>query len=127
MRGQEREIRAVEDAYDAAWNAGDVASLIACFADDAVLVNPRGERAIGHAEIQRQLGAFLEGEARGWLHFSDLMSIWFVTPDVAVVDGEARLGSALGGGSVRHRFTDVLVRRDGRWVIAHVRAYGLRS
>jgi uncharacterized protein (TIGR02246 family) len=58
-------VLATEAAYDDAWNAGDVDGLIACFADDAVLVNPRGEIAVGTQEIRERLGSFLQGDANG--------------------------------------------------------------
>jgi hypothetical protein len=37
------EVRAVESAYDRAWNVGDIEALVSCFADDAIVVNPRGQ------------------------------------------------------------------------------------
>lgn len=121
-------IRAVESAYDAAWRQGDLESLLACFTEDAVVVSPRGEVAARIAEIRDRLGGFLRGPARGSSHTSRLVRVSLVTADVAVVDGEARVegaGAEFASGSLVHRFTDVLVRRNGRWVIAHVRAYGL--
>ena len=118
-------VLAVEAAYDAAWSAGDEEALARCFAHDAVLVNPHGEVAVGIAVIRERLGAFLRGAARGSRHASRAARVSFVTADVAVVDGEARLELAAPAGALVHRFTDVLVRRDGRWLIAHVRAYGL--
>lgn len=119
-------VRAVEAAYDAAWTSGDLVSLLRCFADDAVLVNPRGEVAVWLEQIRERLGAFLQGEAKGSRHASRITRISFVTADVAVVDGEAHLQ---GGAewSMVHRYTDVVVRRDGRWLLAHVRAYALEK
>lgn len=117
-------VLAVESAYDAAWNAGDVAGLVRCFAADAVLVTPRGEVAVGAQEIGDRLGAFLRGAARGSRHSTRATRVSFVTADVAVVDGEARVEGGALPRTIEHRFTDLLVRRDSRWLIAHVRAYG---
>ena len=52
----------------------------------------------------------------------------FVSDDVALADGEAVIEGLRGpdGGVMPplvHRFTDVLVRQDGSWRIAQVRAY----
>jgi hypothetical protein len=52
----------------------------------------------------------------------------FVSDDVALADGEAVIeGLKDPGGGVMpplvHRFTDVLVRLDGSWRIAQIRAY----
>ena len=68
--------------------AGDVARLLACLTDDAVLVNPRGETARGHTEIKRELGALLDGRGRGSKHVSSISRVAFVTPDVAVAIDE---------------------------------------
>jgi uncharacterized protein (TIGR02246 family) len=59
----EAAILALERAYDAAWNAGDVRALIGLFTADAVVVNPRGEIARGRVELERVLGRFLLGPA----------------------------------------------------------------
>lgn len=122
----ERAIRAVEAAYDAAWGAGDIDGLLDCLTEDAVLVNPRGAVARGHAEIRRELGGFLKGQAAGSKHSSVVSRVEFVTADVAVVDGAAVIeGADRSGMSLIHGYTDVLVRRGGAWLIAHIRAYGL--
>jgi uncharacterized protein (TIGR02246 family) len=126
-RPDEHSVLAVEAACDAAWNEGDVDGLVRFFTEDAVLVNPHGEVAVGAAAIRDRLDAFLRDAARGSRHASRPVRTTFVTPDVAVVDGEARLDGLAGAGSIRHRFTDILVRRDGRWLIAHVRAYALEE
>jgi uncharacterized protein (TIGR02246 family) len=120
-------VLATEAAYDTAWDAGDVDGLVACFADDAVLVNPRGEIAVGAQEIRERLGAFLHGDGKGSRHASRAVRVSFVSPDVAVVDGEASVSDAAALGSLNHRFTDVLVRQDRCWKIAHVRAYDLQE
>ena len=121
-------VRAVELAYDRAWSAGDLEALLACVADDAVLINPRGETATGANEIRAALGAFLSGEAKGSVHESAITRVSFVADDVAVVDGRAEIRTP---GSERplfeHPFTDIVVRTTSGWAIAHVRAYTFDS
>ena len=126
----EAAIRALEAAYDASWNAGDVRSLVAAFAPEAVVVNPLGQVARGQAEIERVMHAFLSGPARGSTHNSTVFRVEFVTDDVAVVDGEATLERLAGPDGAPspplvHRFTDVVVRQDDAWLLAQVRAYVL--
>lgn len=119
-------VRGVERAYDEAWCAGDLDGVLACLAADAVIVNPRGEVAGGIDEIREIWGSFLTVEAAGSSHSSTLDRISFVTEDVAVVDGRAAISQA-NGALLEHASTDVVRRTDGRWRLAHVRAYGLRS
>jgi uncharacterized protein (TIGR02246 family) len=120
-------IRAVEAAYDEAWNNGDIEALVHCLTRDAVLVNPRNEVARGRAEIMRVVGEFLNGPARGSKHKSLISRVEFITEDVAIVDGQARIVDLAGHTehALIHQFTDILVRKNGVWAIAHVRAYGL--
>lgn len=126
----EAAVRAVEAAYDAAWQEGDIDALLRCLAEDAVLVNPHGETARGHAEIRRELEAVLSGPARGSKHTSVLIRVEFLTADVAIVDGHAWIegaGQEESAASLTHRFTDILVRKNGMWVIAHIRACAATS
>jgi uncharacterized protein (TIGR02246 family) len=117
-------VRAVEAAYDEAWCAGDLDTLMECLSADAVLVNPRGEVAVGDEAIRQALGTFLAGEAKGSRHRSTLGRVAFVRDDVAVVDGHATISFGSSDELFEHPFTDILVRSgEGRWVITHVRAY----
>jgi uncharacterized protein (TIGR02246 family) len=116
-------VRNLELEYDDAWNSGDIGRIMDCFAEGAVVVNPRGEVAVGVDAIRNNISEFLTGAALGSRHSSQLSRLSFVTPDVAVVDGEARLEGVSDVGTIHHGFTDILVRNGGRWFIAHVRAY----
>jgi len=65
-------------------------------------------------------------------HTSTINAVHFVTTDVAIVDGRAVLNADAARVSkeddpLLHSFTDVLVKHDGAWRIAHVRAYGFVS
>jgi hypothetical protein len=64
---------------------------------------------------------FLATEARGSTHTSTIVRVEFVTNDVAVADGEARIETAAA--TIRHAFTDVLVKTESEWRIAQTRAY----
>jgi uncharacterized protein (TIGR02246 family) len=125
---REAEVRALEAAYDEAWNRADAEGLAAALSDDAIVVNPRGEVANGRAEFEGIMTRMFSGPFAGSTHESEIARIHFVTADVAVVDGEARVSGVRGESSpITHAFTDVVVRRSGRWVIVALRAYARRS
>jgi uncharacterized protein (TIGR02246 family) len=116
-------IREVERAYDVAWQDGDLEGLLACLSPDAVLINPFGGVAVGHDEIRRELAEVLSGPAASQRHTSILTRVTLVTDGVAVVDGEVVLEGTHGETPFTHRLTDVLVKRDEGWRVAHIRAY----
>jgi uncharacterized protein (TIGR02246 family) len=125
-------VRAVEAAYDEAWNAADVAAMMRLFTADASVVDPTGRRSDGRTGIEGLLAEFLRGQGQGSRHSSKILDVRFASRDVAVVDGEASiegLKTKDGGdrGALRHRFTDILVATGQGWRIAHVRAYVFMS
>lgn len=125
----ERAVREVEAAYDAAWGRGDVDAVLAHVEDDVVVVSPRGDVCRGRQEFKALLERLLADEAAGTTHQSTPLRVVFVTDDVALFDGEALISRPATEGreafTLRHGFTDVLVRRDGGWRISQIRAHPL--
>lgn len=119
----EAAIRSIEAAYDSAWGAGDLASLMSLLEPDVTIISPMGETSVGATEARRLLRAFLDERGLGSSHTSRTKRISFVSDDVALFDGEATIAGPNLGEPLVHDFTDVLVRREDRWRIAHVRAY----
>lgn len=117
-------VRKTEAAYDEAWLRGDIDGILSHFTDDALLISPRNDVAVGKAEIRNLFQNLLTGEARNSKHTSRITRINFVSDDVAVVDGVATIEGAsnLPATLTQHRFTDILVRKGEVWLIAHIRA-----
>ena len=123
----EQLIRKTEASYDSAWQQGNIESLMGCFTDDAVLISPRGDVAIGKKQIRNLFTDFLSEEAKTTKHTSRITRISFVSNDVAVVDGEAFIEGAenLSAAVTHHRFIDVLVRNGNSWLISQIRAFAI--
>ena len=120
----EAAVRAVEAHYDRAWNAADVPSIMRLVTDDVVVTNPSGDTTVGREAMQRSLAALFKGAAKGSVHTSLLIGVHFLTGDVALVDGQATIdGFGAADSQLKHYYTDVLLRREDGWRIAHVRAY----
>ena len=120
----EAAVRAVESAYDVAWNAGDVAAVLDLLTDSVVITNPSGESTVGRDAAAASFAALMDGPARGSKHMSEVVAVRFVKSDVALVDGLATI-SGFGEHSepLQHNYTDVLVRTSDGWRIDQVRAY----
>lgn len=125
----ETAILALEEAYDSAWNRGDAKTLVSSFAPNAIIVNPRGEVAVGRPEFEKVMTELLRGSFKGSIHKTKIIRIHFPKEDVAVIDGEATLaGMKQFEGSTalaNVKFTDVMIKQSDRWLIADVRAYVL--
>jgi uncharacterized protein (TIGR02246 family) len=124
----EAAVRELEAAYDDAWNRADLDALVSPFAPDATIIDPFGGVSSGRDEIRRLLSELLAGSGRGSTHTGTILSVRFVSADVALADGEAVIeGLHDADGVVRppllHRFTDVLIRTADGWRISQVRAY----
>lgn len=124
----EAAIRALEAAYDAAWNADDVQALCALLMPDIVVIDPFGGVIEGLDEVRSFFRSLFESGARGSTHASRIHGIRFVTDDVALVDAQAtinglRLPGNEEGEPIVHSFTDVAVRDGAAWRISQVRAY----
>ena len=123
----EQLIRTTEASYDSAWQQGNIEGLMVCFTDDAVLISPRGDEAVGKEQIRKLFTDFLAREGKSTKHTSRVTRISFVTNDVAVVDGEAFIegGENLSTAVKKHRFIDVLVRHGNGWLISQIRAFAI--
>jgi uncharacterized protein (TIGR02246 family) len=119
----EAEIRGIEADYDNAWGSADLTDLMSVLEPDVVILDPRGGTSVGASEARRLLGDFLAGEGTGSTHTSRCKRVSFVTDDVALFDGQATIAGPNLPRPIVHDFTDVFVRRDGHWRIAHIRAY----
>lgn len=121
-------IRAVELAYDTAWHNSNIEGLMECLTDNVIVVNPYGQPAFGKIEFRKMLGEFLNGPGKGTKHTSTIIRVEFITNNVAIVDGKAiindpNINANLNKSSLTHYFTDVLVKQNETWAIAHIRAY----
>jgi uncharacterized protein (TIGR02246 family) len=128
----EAAIRALEAAYDRAWNARNLEALLACMTDNPAIMDPRGVVSRGRDEIRQMLSPFFVSAQTASKHKTEIVNVEFVTPDVAVVDGRAHIEGIvieqeLVAADFVHRFVDIVVRHEGQWRIAHVRACPLQE
>lgn len=86
MTNDEREIRAIPEAFAAAWNIHDAAALSRPFHPDADFTNVFGMRASGREAVERFHAPIFETMFRNSHLVVDDVSVRRLRPDVAVVD-----------------------------------------
>jgi uncharacterized protein (TIGR02246 family) len=115
----EAAIRKAVEAYVAAFNRGDAKALAALWSPDAVYTNRlTGEQVAGRAEIEKQFTGILS-EAKGIKIESKTESIRFISPNVAVEDGKAKVIRP-GEAPEESEYNAVYVKRDGQWLLDRV-------
>lgn len=115
----EATIRKNDDAYVAAYNKHDAKALAAMWSPEAVYLDPEtGEAAVGRDEIEKVFAGTLAELKDAKLEI-DVKSIKFVSPNVAIETGTARV--------VRPKekpeettYTAVNVKRDGKWLLDRI-------
>ncbi|NOY42056.1 MAG: nuclear transport factor 2 family protein [Planctomycetes bacterium] len=107
------------ESYVAAFNAHDSEALAAHWSPEAVYTNPStGNQVVGHEAIKKEFDTLLT-ERKGDQLEVDVESIEFVSPNVAVENGVARVTGPEGDVEASH-YTAVHVRRSGKWLLDRV-------
>lgn len=115
----EMAIRKAVEAYVAAFNKGDAKALAALWAPEAVYTNPlTNEDVVGREAIEGQFAGIFEG-AKGARLESTTLSIGFVSPNVAVEQGLAKVILA-DQVPEESQYSAVYVKRDGQWLLDRV-------
>ena len=116
----EAAIRKSDVAYVEAYNKHDAKALAALWSPEAVYVDPEtGEEAVGREEIEKEFAETFKGLKDAKLEV-DAKSIKFLSPNVAVENGTARV--------VRPKeepdestYAALFVKRDGKWLLDRVK------
>ena len=115
----ETAIRKSDDAYVDAYNKHDAKALSALWSPEAVYVDPEtGDEAVGSDAIEKEFAETFEGLKDAKLEV-DVQSIKFLSPNVAVENGTARIirpNEKLDEST----YSALFVKRDGKWLLDRV-------
>jgi uncharacterized protein (TIGR02246 family) len=118
----EKPIRDLIDAFARAYGAPDVNALMALFTDDANVVDSAGEATRGKQAIGEMYASSFEENPD--LNIEPKVDeVRFVTPDVARVEGQTRLSTDKGEATEFSRFSSLVVKKDGKWLVTEIREY----
>jgi uncharacterized protein (TIGR02246 family) len=106
-------------SYVVAFNQGDAKALAALWGPEAVYSNPlSGEQVVGREAIEQQFAAIF-AEVKGVKLEATTDAIQFVSPNVAVEHGTAKVIRPDQEPEVSE-YTAVYVKRDGQWLLDRV-------
>jgi uncharacterized protein (TIGR02246 family) len=115
----EAEVRKAVDSYVLAFNKGDGKALAALWSPEAVYTNPfSGEQVVGREAIEQQFTAIFS-EAKGLKLEAKTDTVQFVSPNVAVEQGNAKVQRP-GEDPAESKYTAVYIKRDGKWLLDRV-------
>lgn len=115
----EAEVLALLQRLNEAW--GDADAFAALFTEDAVYVTFDGSQVKGRAEIAESHRPLFEGFMRGSRLVGETTSVRFLTPDIALVHSKGAVIQRRQKRASRRAVsvqTNVVIRQDGRWLIA---------
>jgi len=123
---EEAAIRALIDSEAAAWNHGDAEGYAAHFRTDGTFTNVLGITYCGKDTFETRHAEIFAGIYNGSIAKMTIKRIYFVRPDVAIVDIAAELtgcktlppGIHAPDGIVRGSLLQVLVKEKDEWTIA---------
>jgi uncharacterized protein (TIGR02246 family) len=115
-------------AFEAVWNNFDPAALAAMFDKEGDLINPMGVHAKGPEAIQKLIGEEHGRVFKNTTYSHSDVRIQWATPDVAIADVTGKIsGMRTADGAAapdfEHHVTWVLVKKDGKWLVAAARPY----
>jgi uncharacterized protein (TIGR02246 family) len=116
-------IRELTDQLATAFNDRDAKAAAATFAEDAVLISPKGERAVGRDAIEKQFQSNLDGFLKDSRTTLTNVDIRLLKPNVAFVDMEHVVSCehAPDKALPRIHVSAVAVRREGKWLFEEAR------
>lgn len=115
----EAAIRKAATAYVEAFNKRDAKAVADCWSPEAVYINrSTREQVVGRSAIAEQYAAQFQEQPAAKLEVT-VASIQFLSPNVAVEQGTARLVAA-GVEPEEIEYSAVDVKRDGKWLLDRV-------
>jgi uncharacterized protein (TIGR02246 family) len=109
------------EQYTFAWNHHDPKAMAALFTQDGDVVTPYGQFLKGRQAVEERFNKEQAGWAKDVKLTTAVDGIRLVKPDVVLVDGTvSAAGAREADGQVatlRGRFSNVMVKRDGQWLI----------
>jgi uncharacterized protein (TIGR02246 family) len=106
--------------YARDFNSANTKALVARFTEDAEVIEADGLRFEGRTLIEEWIAETFAASPGAKLVI-DIDLIRLLSPDVAKEEGRTIVTPAKGGPALKRRYTALLVKRDGNWLLSSVR------
>jgi uncharacterized protein (TIGR02246 family) len=117
----EAAIQKLAEAFVDAFHKGDARALAACWTPEGDFTDQTGRELKGRQAIEKAF-ARMFAENKGLKVRIESLSLRFPTPDSAIEDGTTEVFPPDGTPPSRARYTNLLVKTDGQWLLSSVRA-----
>ena len=108
------------EKFVAAFASGDAKALASFWTEEGDYTGPSGNRLVGRAAIENAFTEFF-AEQKGATLRIDVVGYRFPTADVAIEDGTTTVIFPNGNAPSSMRYTNVHVKKDGKWLLESVR------
>ena len=116
----EEAIHDTADAFIAAFDRGDAASIAALWTVDGEYIDGTGTHVVGRAAIERQYAQFFAEHPGAKIEIA-IDAIRPISDDAAIEDGRAALLPRAAGATPGSPYSVIHVKVDDRWLMASVR------
>jgi uncharacterized protein (TIGR02246 family) len=108
------------EAFVKAFQNGDAKAVAAFWTPDGDYVDENGRVLKGRKAIEDSFAGLFAAK-KGLKVRIDVASVRFLTPDLAIEDGTSTVLAPDGSAPSRARYTNMLVQKDGQWLLSSVR------
>jgi uncharacterized protein (TIGR02246 family) len=120
LSAQAKEIRAFDELYVRDFNSANAKAVAARFTEDAEVIEADGLQYEGRTLIEERLAETFAASPGAKIAI-EIESIRLLSPDAAKEEGRTIVTDAKGGPPAHRRYTALLVKRDGNWLLSSVR------
>lgn len=113
-------VQKTAEAFIAAYEQGDAKAVAACWLPGGDYIDLTGRNFNGRAEIEDMFAETFAQGPRMKIRI-DVASLRFPTPDTAIEHGTTSMIDPTGSVVSRADYTNTLVQKDGKWLLASVR------
>ncbi|MBX3379744.1 MAG: SgcJ/EcaC family oxidoreductase [Phycisphaeraceae bacterium] len=117
---RQAELTKVASTFVEAFQNGDAKAIAALWTPDADFIDVEGRVLRGRDAIEKDF-AELFSENKGLKVRIEVASVKFVGPEMAIEDGTTSVLAPDGSLPSRAHYTNVLVKKDGKWLLSSVR------